>query len=140
VCHPLRNEAGEMEKAGSLARRHPAEWEVVLHAPRMLISLELEGHEDVVLTGRDRVAVAALGLFCGPKFGWNLYTRKTTRCPGACAICDVQCVPWIDFGARIKNTSDEQYAVQWPALPLPELESSHADLQLDAAYEVEPPP
>ena len=116
-----------MEKAGSLARRHSDKWEIVLHAPRWLYSLELEGHEDVVLTGRDRVAVAALGLYCGPRFGWNLYTRKTTRCQGACAICDVQCVPWIDFGARIKNTSDAAYAVQWPAF---EMASAEQEMEL----------
>lgn len=53
--------------------------------------IELEGHVDTVLVGEgEGVVCAGIGVYCGPDFGWNVFTRKTARCDlAACAACDI---------------------------------------------------
>ena len=66
---------------------------------RAVYGIELEGHVDTVLVGGAFV-VAAIGAYCGPRFGWNVFTRKSSRCDArTCAACDVAVLPGpsIDF-------------------------------------------
>ena len=65
-------------------------------------TLELEGHVDTVLVGAQReasVVCAALGVYCGESFGWNIFTRKTKPCQKwpACDKCHVAVMPALDF-------------------------------------------
>lgn len=64
-------------------------------------TLELEGHVDTVLVGSDGAAVvcAALGVYCGEAFGWNIFTRKTRPCRRwpDCDKCRVAVMPQLDF-------------------------------------------
>ncbi|CAE7833515.1 cmpk [Symbiodinium sp. KB8] len=64
-------------------------------------TLELEGHVDTVLVGSHGAAVvcAALGVYCGEAFGWNIFTRKTRPCRRwpDCDKCRVAVMPQLDF-------------------------------------------
>eukprot|EP00386_Alphamonas_edax_P007221 GDKI01023974.1.p1 GENE.GDKI01023974.1~~GDKI01023974.1.p1 ORF type:complete len:196 (-),score=64.29 GDKI01023974.1:22-609(-) len=91
-------------------------------------TLELDGHEDTVEVGG--VVCAALGVYCGPDFGWNLFTRKTMACKhntippqeggvaaagaadgvGACPVCAVVCDGSLDFRQVTGEMFREVYA------------------------------
>eukprot|EP00939_MAST-03C_sp_MAST-3C-sp1_P003260 g3260.t1 len=58
-------------------------------------SIELAGHVDTVDCGG--TIVATLGHYCGHNFGWNIFTRKSTRCDANCEICDIIHSPRVDF-------------------------------------------
>jgi len=58
-------------------------------------SIELTGHVDTVDCAG--TLVATLGRYCGDHFGWNIFTRKSTRCDGNCDICDVIQSKDVDF-------------------------------------------
>ena len=76
-------------------------------------TIELEGHVDTLLVGLRKTAVicAALGVYCGESFGWNLFTRKTRPCDKAgCKKCAVAVVPHLDFTA----VTPEMFEVQYP--------------------------
>jgi len=58
--------------------------------------LEVEGHVDTALVGG--VVCALLGRYCGPDFGWNVFTRKTVKCSRQpCSTCAKAVVPGLDF-------------------------------------------
>jgi len=58
--------------------------------------LEVEGHVDTALVGG--IPCALLGCYCGPDFGWNVFTRKTVQCDRQpCAKCAKACLPGLDF-------------------------------------------
>lgn len=63
---------------------------------QQVFGVELEGHVDTLRVGG--LVCAAIGVYCGPRFGWNVFTRKTGRCDRQpCRRCDVAVVPDIDF-------------------------------------------
>ena len=77
-------------------------------------TLELEGHVDTVLVGKDEkkaMICAALGVYCGESFGWNLFTRKTRPCDThPCKKCEVAVVPSLNFA----TVTQEMLAVRYP--------------------------
>jgi len=59
-------------------------------------TIELEGHVDTILIGD--VICAALGVYCGSDFGWNIFTRKTVACDSRpCCKCKIAVVEGLDF-------------------------------------------
>ena len=76
----------------------------------VVYGLELEGHVDTVLVG-DGAVVAAVGVYCGPAFGWNVFTRKSARCDRLrCAACDVCVDAALDFSKITPADLDVEYA------------------------------
>ena len=77
-------------------------------------TLELEGHVDTVLVGRDTkkaVLCAALGVYCGESFGWNLFTRKTRPCDShQCSKCEAAVFPNLNFTAVTPEMLRIKYA------------------------------
>lgn len=78
------------------------------HRVKRVFNLELHGHADTVLCVHDGqqplplreqrpVIVSTLGKYCGEEYGFNIFTRKTVRCPGACAQCDSVYMPSAPF-------------------------------------------
>jgi len=58
--------------------------------------LEVEGHVDTVLVGG--IVCALLGRYCGPDFGWNVFTRKTVKCDRQpCKQCEKAFMPGLSF-------------------------------------------
>ena len=79
--------------------------------PQVVYGIELEGHVDTVLVGG--FVCAGIGVYCGPEFGWNIFTRKSTRCdarPGSCAKCDVAVCEKIDFAHVSSADMSVRYA------------------------------
>ncbi|KAH8054254.1 hypothetical protein JL722_8986 [Aureococcus anophagefferens] len=74
--HPVRF-GGAWRRAGELGA-------VEDRGPGVVYGLELEGHVDTVLVG-DGAVVAAVGVYCGPAFGWNV----------APADLDVEYAPYV---------------------------------------------
>jgi len=81
---------------------------------KFVYTLELEGHVDTVLVGRDKqnaMLCAALGVYCGESFGWNLFTRKTLPCDvHQCRKCDVAVVENLNFAAVTPDMLAIKYA------------------------------
>lgn len=81
---------------------------------KFVYTLELEGHVDTVLVGRDKqnaMLCAALGVYCGESFGWNLFTRKTLPCDvHQCRKCDVAVVKNLNFAAVTPDMLAIKYA------------------------------
>ena len=100
--HPVRF-GGAWRRAGELG--------AVEHRGRGVVyGLELEGHVDTVLVG-DGAVVAAVGVYCGPAFGWNVFTRKSARCDRLrCAACDVCVDAALDFSKVAPADLDVEYA------------------------------
>uniref|UniRef100_A0A0G4GVA7 Hint domain-containing protein n=1 Tax=Chromera velia CCMP2878 TaxID=1169474 RepID=A0A0G4GVA7_9ALVE len=97
----------------------------------VVYTLELEGHADTVVV--DGTVVACLGVYCGKEFGWNVFTRKSTRCPpevtsssssvssapgsqerareseGSCRICDIVWEPAVDFSRVTEKDLEISY-------------------------------
>lgn len=74
--------------------------EDIIHAEEtyeeVVYQLEVEGHVDVALVGG--VECALLGKYCGPDFGWNVFTRKTVPCDKPhCPKCAKAVVPGLSF-------------------------------------------
>eukprot|EP00746_Dinoflagellata_sp_MGD_P009401 gnl/MRDRNA2_/MRDRNA2_119102_c0_seq1.p1 gnl/MRDRNA2_/MRDRNA2_119102_c0~~gnl/MRDRNA2_/MRDRNA2_119102_c0_seq1.p1 ORF type:complete len:643 (+),score=106.11 gnl/MRDRNA2_/MRDRNA2_119102_c0_seq1:52-1929(+) len=58
--------------------------------------LEIEGHVDTVVAGG--IICALLGRYCGPEFGWNVFTRKTVKCDKQpCTKCSKAFMPGLSF-------------------------------------------
>ncbi len=76
-------------------------------------TIELEGHVDTVLVGKDKknaILCAALGVYCGESFGWNLFTRKTKPCDARpCKKCDVAVFPNLNFSAVTTDMLEVKY-------------------------------
>ena len=76
-------------------------------------TLELEGHVDTVLVGSLETAVvcAALGVYCGESFGWNIFTRKTRPCRKwpHCDKCHVAVLPALDFSDVTQDMLAKRY-------------------------------
>ena len=71
-------------------------------------TVELEGHVDTILIGD--VVCAALGVYCGEDFGWNIFTRKTVRCDRQpCSKCKLAVVEDIDFATVDASMMSERY-------------------------------
>lgn len=84
-----------------LSQCFPA-WELADEIGAMY-NFELEGHNDTIALcgedGRDRPIISCtLGKYLGPRFGYTVYTRRSTRCAKDCSQCDVVYTPGIDFG------------------------------------------
>jgi len=59
-------------------------------------TIELEGHVDTILMGD--IVCAALGVYCGEDFGWNIFTRKTRHCDAQpCLKCQKAVMEGLDF-------------------------------------------
>ncbi|CAE7940189.1 unnamed protein product, partial [Symbiodinium sp. KB8] len=118
VLPGCRLTTGHPVKMGGTWRRPESCGEVELTHDRQVYTIELEGHVDTVLVGRsmqEAVVVAALGVYCGESFGWNLFTRKTRPCEQPnCAKCAVAVVPSLDF----RNVTSDMMAVRpgWAAV------------------------
>eukprot|EP00747_Dinoflagellata_sp_TGD_P044958 gnl/TRDRNA2_/TRDRNA2_143563_c0_seq1.p1 gnl/TRDRNA2_/TRDRNA2_143563_c0~~gnl/TRDRNA2_/TRDRNA2_143563_c0_seq1.p1 ORF type:complete len:355 (+),score=29.30 gnl/TRDRNA2_/TRDRNA2_143563_c0_seq1:156-1067(+) len=98
--HPVLHQ-GRWQRAGSLGKTSTQPMDLVY-------GLELEGHVDTVLVGG--VVCAAIGIYCGQEFGWNIYTRKTVPCDVvACTKCSVAVDPGIDFSNVTENDLQERY-------------------------------
>ncbi|CAE7468798.1 unnamed protein product [Symbiodinium natans] len=114
VAPGCRLTTGHPVKMRGAWRRPESCGEVEMTQERNVYTLELEGHVDTVLVGRSQqeaVVVAALGVYCGESFGWNLFTRKTRPCERPhCAKCAVAVVPSLDFRA----VTEEMMAVRYP--------------------------
>lgn len=114
VIPGCRLTTGHPVKMGGTWRRPESCGEVELTHERQVYTIELEGHVDTVLVGRsmqEAVVVAALGVYCGESFGWNLFTRKTRPCEQPnCAKCAVAVVPSLDF----RNVTSDMMAVRYP--------------------------
>ncbi|CAE7892637.1 unnamed protein product, partial [Symbiodinium microadriaticum] len=114
VLPGCRLTTGHPVKMGGTWRRPESCGEVELTHDRQVYTIELEGHVDTVLVGRsmqEAVVVAALGVYCGESFGWNLFTRKTRPCEQPnCAKCAVAVVPSLDF----RNVTSDMMAVRYP--------------------------
>eukprot|EP01043_Picozoa_sp_COSAG02_P024578 COSAG02_NODE_1348_length_13137_cov_10.847293_2_plen_733_part_00 len=68
-----------------------------------MINLELSGHLDTVILagGADApvwppFASCTVGKYLGKQFGYGFWTRRSTKCVGACAQCDRVHVPGFD--------------------------------------------
>eukprot|EP00927_Polykrikos_kofoidii_P013639 TRINITY_DN15927_c0_g1_i1.p1 TRINITY_DN15927_c0_g1~~TRINITY_DN15927_c0_g1_i1.p1 ORF type:complete len:470 (-),score=88.94 TRINITY_DN15927_c0_g1_i1:57-1466(-) len=62
--------------------------------------LEVEGHVDTLFVGG--IVCALLGRYCGPYFGWNVFTRKTVKCDKQpCAKCAKAVLPGLSFDPAI---------------------------------------
>jgi hypothetical protein len=97
--HPALKQ-GKWSPAGSLGRAEKQAVDIVY-------GIELEGHVDTVVGG---VVCAALGVYCGPSFGWNIFTRRTTFCDSwPCAKCDVAVDTSIDFANIVPQDLDARY-------------------------------
>lgn len=97
--------------------RFPAELSASYPAWRMadaigaMYNFELEGHNDTIALcgedGRDRPIISCtIGKFLGDRFGYTVFTRRSTRCPEECDQCDAVHFPGIDFGRL-------SHAVRW---------------------------
>jgi len=79
----------------------------------VVYTLELEGHVDTVLVGRDAktaAVCAAIGVYCGPRFGWNIFTRKTRPCDAkGCQKCRVAVVLGLDFSLVEESMLEARY-------------------------------
>ena len=100
--HPVRF-GGAWRRAGELGA-------IEDRGRGVVYGLELEGHVDTVLVG-DGAVVAAVGVYCGPAFGWNVFTRKSIRCDRLrCAACDVCVDAALDFSKVAPADLDVEYA------------------------------
>eukprot|EP00929_Paragymnodinium_shiwhaense_P001226 TRINITY_DN101452_c0_g1_i1.p1 TRINITY_DN101452_c0_g1~~TRINITY_DN101452_c0_g1_i1.p1 ORF type:complete len:414 (-),score=42.77 TRINITY_DN101452_c0_g1_i1:358-1599(-) len=82
--------------------------EATTHTVDIVYGIELEGHVDTLLVGG--VVCAALGVYCGPSFGWNIFTRRTTLCDSQpCCKCDVAVDRSIDFSNIQLRDLDGRY-------------------------------
>ncbi|CAE8732900.1 unnamed protein product [Polarella glacialis] len=80
----------------------------VLSPEEFVFGIELEGHVDTILIGG--VVCAGLGVYCGPDFGWNVFTRKTIHCEDlSCNKCKIAFDPNIDFNSIKASDLGEMY-------------------------------
>ncbi|CEM35630.1 unnamed protein product [Vitrella brassicaformis CCMP3155] len=87
-------------------------WRVETQPVDFVYTIELEGHEDTVEVGG--VVCAALGAYCGPSFGWNIFTRKTQRCDKSdCLLCD-QVVLLKQASVDFAHIGEDALAVRYP--------------------------
>jgi hypothetical protein len=69
-----------------------------------LYNLELEGHNDTIILGsdsgiRENTISCTIGKYLGSRFGYSVFTRRTTRCDHPCAQCEVVYEPTVNFSA-----------------------------------------
>eukprot|EP00051_Salpingoeca_urceolata_P032778 m.17363 g.17363 ORF g.17363 m.17363 type:complete len:669 (-) comp5443_c0_seq1:45-2051(-) len=94
-----------------------------------MVNLELEGHEDVIVLAGDGpepsfplTLSCTIGKYMGPKFGFGVWTRRSTRCNTPCQQCDAVFYPGIDFGKVPQNLRWKR----WEAFPQVEYEGAQA--------------
>eukprot|EP00933_Yihiella_yeosuensis_P022200 TRINITY_DN1747_c1_g2_i1.p1 TRINITY_DN1747_c1_g2~~TRINITY_DN1747_c1_g2_i1.p1 ORF type:complete len:346 (-),score=63.30 TRINITY_DN1747_c1_g2_i1:54-1091(-) len=70
--------------------------------------IELEGHVDTILVGG--IKCAAIGVYCGPTFGWNIFTRKTSYCSSQpCEACSIAVDPTINFSSLLEEDLQKEF-------------------------------
>eukprot|EP00397_Hematodinium_sp_SG-2012_P042419 GEMP01046917.1.p1 GENE.GEMP01046917.1~~GEMP01046917.1.p1 ORF type:complete len:217 (+),score=34.26 GEMP01046917.1:147-797(+) len=103
--HPVKTkggpEEGRWQYAEQLENAHAA---ITEKQHGTYYNVELAGHVDTMLVSG--MICSVLGTYCGPRIGWDEYTRKTTRCDyneckdqgdefylrkRRCVICDMVC-------------------------------------------------
>lgn len=70
-----------------------------------LWNLELEGHNDTIILGSDsgprnerlHTISCTIGKYLGSRFGYSIFTRRTTRCKHPCAQCKAVHDPSVNF-------------------------------------------
>jgi len=95
-----------------------------------MFTFELEGHDDTIVlggTGNCLVVSCTLGKYLGPRFGYDVWTRRSTRCTGACVQCDAVFVPGARFDSCMdpmmrKKTYPEFPQVEWVKSEVSEFE------------------
>mmetsp|Transcript_6310 Transcript_6310/g.9917 ORF Transcript_6310/g.9917 Transcript_6310/m.9917 type:complete len:508 (+) Transcript_6310:77-1600(+) len=94
--HPIINQ-GEWVYPNDLQASAP--WQKRQHVVPDLFNFELEGHDDTILLwgGGNLMISCTIGKYMGPRFGYGVFTRRTTRCKHDCAQCDAVFDPDIDF-------------------------------------------
>jgi hypothetical protein len=66
------------------------------------------------------VMCSTLGLYCGPQWGWNVFTRKTTHCLDvSCKSCQIVYRPDVDFTHVTCRDLTVRYPPAWGIVSLP---------------------
>merc|ERR1711971_585189 len=97
-----------------------------------MFSFELEGHDDTIVIwggGRNPPRVSCtLGKDLGEGFPTDVWTRRSTRCKGACAQCDAVFMPGIRFDGAMKATLRHQTFSKFPQVEWEETKLSEFEL------------
>lgn len=91
-----------------------------LHLMPDMYNFELEGHDDTILLwgGRGLVISCTIGKYLGPRFGFGICTRRSTRCAKACEQCNAVHMDGLRFDALPSQLRWKRFPpcpqVEWP--------------------------
>merc|ERR1712023_462878 len=108
-----------------------APWRKRRHVMPDMFTFELEGHDDTIVLwggeGHGLLVSCTLGKDLGLGFLRDVWTRRSTRCPGPCAQCDAVYLPGAHFDADMDpalrhHTFDTFPQVEWESAAMSEFE------------------
>lgn len=124
-----------------------APWCERQHLMPDMYNFELEGHEDTLLLwgGGGLVISCTIGKYMGPRFGFGICTRRSTRCAHACEQCDAVHMDGLRFDALPAELRWKKFPpfpqVEWRLEEGAEFQlAAHADAQFVKPACAAPPP
>lgn len=127
--HPVISD-GRWVNPGELAAAAP--WWKRRHVMPDMFTFELEGHDDTLVLsggkGHPLLVSCTLGKDLGQGFARDIWTRRSTRCSGACAQCDAVFIPGVRFDGGMDPSLRSETFPAFPQVEWDKTESSEFEL------------